>query len=213
MSIRNFVNMDTIRSIRDTYDNTITQISSDTRLSPEGARIEKGRAYVEATAKMDALKDQYRHAVKTKQRALEAKLYGPGANDPASIIAFRDAVDRASKIGSDVEAKRAWDTAQWSNDTGMQRAIAQKANRMGWTETYSAHTSEYPGTAELFSELRSLPDAGDKDISGPAAEVATFRVSRPTGFGMASVDRIASEVAKSDAGEDTATDDRGPSIF
>lgn len=204
MGVYDYTNKSAIQSIRDTYDSTIKTIEGDGRLSQHGARIEKGRAYVAAVGKMNALRDQYRHTVKTRQQQLESTLYGPGASDPASIVAHRDALDRVGKIGSDKDAKAAWETAQWSGDTGMQKAIAAKANRMGWNDTLTAHEDEYPQTSDLFQELRALPDYGTKADAGPVGETAVFRVAKPSGFGVGDVNYIANEVQRSDAADAAA---------
>lgn len=182
-----------IDAIRSGYTKALADIDRNTRrLTPEGLRIEKGRAYIEARDRMNALRDRFRADVNSTRSRLERQLYGANSTDPASIVAMRDAQDRAAKLTNDANAKAAWETAQWSGDTGLQKAIAAQASRRGWSETMAAHTTEHPTTKDLFHQLRTLPETEG------VGETALFTLGKPQGFGQGDDNYIRSEVNQAD---------------
>ncbi|RYE41304.1 MAG: hypothetical protein EOP24_37490 [Hyphomicrobiales bacterium] len=183
-----------IESIRASHEREMRHIDRNaSRLTDEGKRIEKGRVYLEHRRQMNVLREQFQADVKAAKSRIESSLYGAGSTDPAAIVAHRDAVDRASQLKTDKAAKSAWEVAQLSGDVGLQKAIAAKASRHGFSDTLSAHIAEHPNTAPLFQELRSIPEVGG------AGEVALFRVPKPSGFGLSDDAGIERTVANADS--------------
>lgn len=188
-----YTNISAVEGVKDSYRAELARINSNVgRLSTEGLRIERGRAFVNATRQMEPLRAQFRSKVKSTRERLERQLYGANSTDSGDIVAQRDAQDRAAKLDTDEKALAAWKRAHQSGDIGLQKAIADNANRRGHEDTLTAHFEQFPAVKEVFRALSRVP------IAGEIGETALFGLRKPEGFGLADASSIESEIEQSD---------------
>jgi stage V sporulation protein SpoVS len=101
------------------------------------------------------------HANNEDVRAVSvARLFGiPKGADAATVIAYRDAADRAAKIADPDEAAARLTSATEMGDNLMARAIAGHAYTRKWNAVTEAF-AENAGLSDDLADLNSVPSGG-----------------------------------------------------
>lgn len=146
-----------LNTVRTAYEARLTEIDSSPDLTEQGKRTESARAYKEAEAAVDAARATFETRVDMARHTAERRLFGPGATDPATLLAHRDALDRAAKLKNPDKASEALHRARFSGDEGMVRAITMQAHRWGWNGVLGAVEVAAPGTAAKLAAYEAIP--------------------------------------------------------
>ncbi|GAA1528531.1 hypothetical protein GCM10009730_42230 [Streptomyces albidochromogenes] len=125
------------------------------------------RVYVEARNALDQLREDESAAVGRERAKLERQLFGTtGFNpDPQTVIAKRDAADRAARYETPAEAEHAMRRAERDGDRMLAKAIASRAadhsGEPSWAALVHQYVSDKPTEAETLKAMQSLPDTND----------------------------------------------------
>lgn len=83
------------------YSRTQHEVSRDPNLTDIGKREYLAPLHEELGEKLKALRQQEKDVIKTKRESLERNVFGLPAgttSDPARLVSFRDAQDRANRL-------------------------------------------------------------------------------------------------------------------
>ncbi|OZC93482.1 hypothetical protein CH254_02315 [Rhodococcus sp. 06-412-2C] len=159
-----YVNMGAVKGIQAAHAETVTTIERDTRLTDDGKRSELARAYLENKASMDRLRAGFEAETDRATITAGRRLFGPGATDPATQLAHRDALDRAEKVADEQEGLTQINRARFSGDESMVRALTMQAHRKGWKSVLSEVEKAAPGTAAKLDQYNSIPGKDKKAV-------------------------------------------------
>lgn len=152
-------------------------IRADRRLTPEGKRSKLAQAYLKAKAEVDSLRAQETERTSTRRAELQRSLFG-ASSDPASVVAYRDAMDRVSKLNKVDEAHAALQRAEMTGDSIMARAIALHAADRGWAPVLQAYTQGDPMAQDSLAELTALT-ADVNDRTAQLSRSMSYSLSLP----------------------------------
>ncbi len=144
-----------------TADRALTDIGKREKLDGERARIK---------TQLSDLKERERELVNSKRESIERQLFGLSAaasTDPQQLIAFRDATERATKLGKDSAAAAALlASATRSGDQTLAAAIAAHALPLteplgvvgpkGWRDIVNDYAEHYPSDGDKLTDLLAL---------------------------------------------------------
>lgn len=148
-------------------------IRADTRYTDAGRRVELAKALLAHRKQAAALRDGTKLDNDATRAKLTTKLFGLLADaDTGSVLAYRDAVDRASQLrsGTDLAAMRERATAM--GDNLLARAAAARAFELGIRDVAKDY-AEAAGLDNDYDDLVSTPKSG-------IASAALFSVPTPT---------------------------------
>lgn len=155
---------------------------ANTQLSPEGRQRAIAKAYTRAQDKLDSIRQTQVKTTANARNDVEARLFGlPKYSDPAAVIGYRDAQDRAGRIENVGEAQQMLRRAQISGDTQLARAILGRAFETGWGDVVDAYVEADPSIANDVDSLINL-NVGDARAATRAERLATdmtYKVGRP----------------------------------
>lgn len=151
-----------------TKDRTLTDIGKREKLEQERARIK---------TQLSDLKAQERKLIDSKRETLERQLFGlstVASSDPNQLIAFRDAQDRATKLGKDSTAAAALlASATRSGDRTLAAAIAAHALTLiepagvmgsnGWRTIVNDYVEKFPSDEDKLTDLLNLQNRQTMD--------------------------------------------------
>lgn len=152
----------TARQIHDTYQAQLARIESNRTYSDDAKRAMSARAYKQAAAQLEELRQAEVDTIVRRRAALQRRMFGQaGTADAQTVIARRDANDRAAKFDDPRTATDALQRAEMEGDTLMAQAIASRAAQYGWGDVLSTYATDRPGFAEAAAEFNQLPDPDD----------------------------------------------------
>jgi hypothetical protein len=114
----------------------------------------------QARKQMQELRTGYERRRRELDLQVRQSAFGTAPRSPSGVAAFRDAVDRASKLERPAEAHQAMRAAIETGDRELARAIAAKAHDHGWADTVRVW-GDAGGRIE-FAQLLAEIDAGRK---------------------------------------------------
>lgn len=141
------------------YSRTQAEIASDPRLTADGKREELAPIHESVSEKLKALRQQEKDVVKTKRESLERRVFGLPAGttgDPARLVSFRDAQDRANRLTDRDEAEQAYKSALRSDDTVLAQAILGQALTRGWTNVTDDYLERNPQSRADLNDLKAI---------------------------------------------------------
>jgi hypothetical protein len=149
------------------YQRQLERIESNRTYNDHAKRVMAAKAYTAAQDALEALRRQEVQAVDGRREALHRKMFGrEDAADAQTVIARRDANDRAAQIDNPRFAAEQLQTALRQGDTTMAQAIAQRAADWGWSDVLDTYADNRPGFREAAEEFNALPDtSGSSDWS------------------------------------------------
>ncbi|MFG3300997.1 hypothetical protein [Micromonospora chersina] len=142
------------------YTETVERIRGNKAASREGKRAELAQTYLNARQRMDeafAAADAQRA---DRRRELERRLFGaPTLGDQAStMLARRDAMDRAARLTSSDDAQALLRAALASGDETLARAIVQWGYERRDAAVVDAYSDARPHLDPDLAELWQMPD-------------------------------------------------------
>lgn len=140
------------------------EVDNDTSLSDEGKSERKTANYESFKAMLGTLRDKEIVAVRTRKDSIMQGLFGTTTSNPSDVIAYRDAQDRAQRLGDHTEALATLERATLSGDKSLATAILLKAVDSGWRSVINAYSESNPGTSEALSDLASIAAYEDKSF-------------------------------------------------
>jgi len=143
--------------IRDGLQREVNQIRNNPKYSDSGRAQELAKTLLVHRRQADSLRTNFSVDNEDVRLKLTAKLFGiPNRADPATILVYRDAEDRAAKLTNPDDAAAMLARATEKGDTLLARAVAGHAHNRKWqsvTESYA----DAAGLADDLDELNSLP--------------------------------------------------------
>jgi hypothetical protein len=103
-----------------------------------------------------------------------------GDVDPGTLIAARDAQDRADRIEGEDEAASMLRRATMSNDATLATAIGLKAYNRGWSDVATTWANDWD-KSNYIDMFEAIPSGGKNT---KAADAAIFRVRAPEELGL-----------------------------
>lgn len=201
---------DTINGLRDAgtaaIDNhrrRMESIRTDRSLSAEGRAAQLARNLVETKKILTELQKKETDALTTHRSELERKIFGQYSKDPSSLIAYRDAQDRASRLNRE-DRDKALDmlrTAHISGDDTLAAALVGRAMQIGWPEIVDQYRANNPAGGGTLTDLNNIIHFQEDEKSQWQAEAAYY-VSAPSELSRhtdASLTQLADEAAAQEA--------------
>lgn len=148
----------TAEQVRARFRRQVEALDDD--FAPLARKARSDEFLAKAKAEMAAARDEYdsRLAELAGRARISAFGSAPANREGASIIAFRDAQDRAERLEHREEAEAAMRRALETDDPMMVTAIARKAHTQGWAEIATLGVD-----VELLGEVSRL-----EQLSSPA---------------------------------------------
>jgi hypothetical protein len=144
-------------AIRDSLGREVDQIRNNSMYSECGRAQEIAKILLAHRRQAEDLRSNFSTNNEDVRLKLTAKLFGiPGNADPATILVYRDAEDRAAKLTNPDEAATMLTRATEIGDTLLVRAVAGHAHSRKWqsvTESYA----DAAGLTDNLNELNNLP--------------------------------------------------------
>jgi DNA repair exonuclease SbcCD ATPase subunit len=108
----------------------------DADLAPFARKERSDEFHAQAKKEMTAAREEYDRRLAELAGRARTSAFGsaPASSDGASIIAFRDAEDRAERLQHRDEAAAAMRRSLETGDRTMVKAIARKAHTRGWAD-------------------------------------------------------------------------------
>lgn len=146
--------------VRADFNQEIAGIRNSSLYSDAGRRQEIAKALIKTRAKADALKANYSTDNEAKRASLSSKIFGlPKGADAATVLSFRDAVDRAAQLGDSDTAAATLKRALEHGDTVLARAVAAHAHGKRWHDVTESYAQQVGQSADL-EELNDIPSGG-----------------------------------------------------
>lgn len=146
--------------VRSEFNAEIAGIRNSNLYSDSGRRQEIAKALLKSRAKADALKANYATDNESKRAALSSKIFGlPKGADAATVMSFRDAVDRAAQLADSEAAAATLKRALEHGDTVLARAVAAHAHGKRWHDVTASYAQQVGQSADL-EELNDIPSGG-----------------------------------------------------
>ncbi|MFL0276995.1 hypothetical protein [Mycobacterium sp. SMC-19] len=144
-------------AIRADLQAEVDTVCANARYSTDGKVHEIAKAILDARSLAVELRDQFVTTSEETRRKLARKLFGlPAGADPATVLVYRDAEDRAAKITDPDEYGPLMARALDRGDDLMARAIAARADTQGITDVAAAYAAG-TGQTGAYTELDALP--------------------------------------------------------
>ena len=140
-------------------------------ISDSQKQAEIAASYLAAASKVAALKRADNAALSQAGSQAERQAFAPPAaerQDPAAIMAARDARDRARELEKPADAQALLDEAQAAGDDSLGRAVAQHSYSQGWHGVTGQWAANQPPAVTA-----SLDDAAEvANLGSPAGVMA-----------------------------------------
>lgn len=147
-----------------------TSVNSDRALTDIGKREKLDTERARIKTKLSELRARERELINNKREWLERQLFGLSRSasfDPQELIGFRDATERAAKLGKDSAAAAALlDSATRSGDRTLAAAIAAHALSQvkppglaisdGWRTIINGYAEKFPSDGDKLTDLLAL---------------------------------------------------------
>ncbi|QNA92695.1 MULTISPECIES: hypothetical protein [unclassified Microbacterium] len=146
------------KPIKDTLDTALDKVRNDGRLTPQAKRQEIAQHYLAAKQKLEVLLSEERTTTAKKRDEVERNLFGQRDIGPAGVVAYRDAQDRALRLGPDDEdhALALLISARISRDDTLATAVLSRALHFEWVGVIGTYTDNYPHQREPLEDLTNI---------------------------------------------------------
>lgn len=143
------------------HTNRTQEIDADANLTPEGKAAAKRDAEERYLPKLADLREQEKKLIKDAINRRRAEIESPAGVTPDSIIAFRDAQDRAERIKDAEEANRVLERSLRQNDTSLAHAIFRVGVERRYRNVINTFTAEKPEIRAAVDEIATLEQFRD----------------------------------------------------
>lgn len=136
----------------------IDAVRANTALSPSGKQQQIAKVYLSARATIRNLEKREAEAVSKTRTDLERRVFGQVATDAQSLMAYRDAQDRAARLtpSDKHHAQSLLRSAHLSGDNVLAAAIVGQAINHGWDELVTDHVSKNPTAGADLEDLSRI---------------------------------------------------------
>jgi hypothetical protein len=164
-----------IARVQDRLNADVNAIRDNRSYTNQGRRREIAKATLQAKNQVAKIRDEHVADRTARRNKFERLAFGiVGDVDPGTLIAVRDAQDRAEKITTADEAATMLHRATQTNDASLANAIGLRAYNRGWTDVATNWATAWDKTTWL-EEFEAIP--GGKNTN--AADALIFRVPAP----------------------------------
>jgi hypothetical protein len=146
--------------IRAGLHDRLDKLEQDQDLTDLAKRDRGDELRQQARERMGELRSGYEQRRRELDLQVRQAAFGAAPSSPSGVTAYRDAVDRASKLERPSEAQESIRAAIETGDRELARAIAAKAHDQGWVDVVRAW-GDAGGRIE-FAQLLAEMDAGRK---------------------------------------------------
>jgi hypothetical protein len=153
----------------------LEQLEQDETLSDLGRRDRGDQLRQEAREQMTELRTGYERRRRELDLQARQSAFGAAPTSGAGVTAFRDAVDRASRLERADEAQASMQQALDTGDRELARAIAAKAHDHGWVDVVRSWGDAGGGIE--FAQLLVDMDGGRKRSSRTGRGLGSLRWS------------------------------------
>jgi hypothetical protein len=145
-------------SIQSRWARNSDSLNNDNDLSDTGKRAKLDSEHSRVNAKLSDLRKREKELIAAKKQFLEKSLFGLSSltSDPAQIIAYRDAQDRAARLTRAADAQELFASAVRSEDRTLAAAILGKALANGWNSIIDEYVRQHPSAGETLDDLAKL---------------------------------------------------------
>ncbi|MGX9919466.1 hypothetical protein ACWIG4_06385 [Streptomyces sp. NPDC002248] len=151
--------------IMNAYTAQLARIQGSSTYSDHAKRVMAAKAFKSAEQQLETLRAGEERALRDRRASLQRTMFGAtGDQDPHTVIARRDANDRAAKLEDPRAAAEALARAEMEGDTTMSQAIATRAAQHGWGDVLSIYTTTRPGFQRAAEEFNGLPDPDNAEF-------------------------------------------------
>ncbi|MFF1336362.1 hypothetical protein ACFVYT_00325 [Streptomyces sp. NPDC058290] len=179
--------------IRQQLDSKVQHIRGQKNLTTRAKQTMIARAYLEARNGLDELREQEAARIERQREQLDRKLFGTNgfSPDPNTVIARRDANDRAAKLDTPAEAEHALRRAEREGDRIMAKAIAARAadysGDPSWAQLLNQYVDGKPEETATLQAMVDLPDTND----------AVWRIGKAIEYSVAAPSELGSHMPES----------------
>ncbi|MFD4135544.1 hypothetical protein [Streptomyces goshikiensis] len=185
--------------IRATYQQQLNRIQNHRAYSDHARQVLAAKAWSHASQQLEQVRQAELAHLASRRDQLNRKMFGSagsaGSADPGTVLARRDAADRAAAIDNPRIAASMLERAARDGDRTLAQAVAAHANTYGWTEVVNQYAADNPSFAEAAQEWNSLPGTGDDFWE--TKHGMNFLLAKP-----GSIDRLSDSQAHALAAED-----------
>lgn len=145
--------------IQDNYARQIERIQGSKVYSDHAKKVMAAKVYQQAQDALEQIRQSEIQAINSRREQLQRKMFGrENTADAQTVIARRDANDRAAQIDNPRIAAEQLQTAIRQGDHTMAQALAQHAADFRWNDVLDAYAAYQPGFRETAQEFNQLPD-------------------------------------------------------
>ncbi|MFJ6500867.1 hypothetical protein [Streptomyces virginiae] len=182
--------------IRATYQQQLDRIQNNRAYSDHARQVLAAKAWSQAAQQLEQVRQSELADLAGRRDRLNRKMFGStGTADPNTMLARRDAADRAAAIDNPRIAADMLERAARDGDHTLAQAVAAHANSYGWTEVVDQYAAGNPEFAEAAQEWNDLPGTGDQFWE--TKHGMTFLLPKP-----GTLDRLSDSQAHALAAED-----------
>jgi hypothetical protein len=168
-----------VATVQQRLNSTINEIRDSRSYTSQGRRVEMAKAVLDAKNSVAKIRDQHVADRNARRDRLERLAFGMvGDVDSSTLIANRDARDRAAQINSEEEAAAVLHDATQLNDSSLAAAVGLRAYNRGWTDVATSWANAWDKTAYL-----DMFDGIPNGKNTTAADAVVFRVAPPQELG------------------------------
>jgi hypothetical protein len=187
--------------LRGEYNQWLERTRNDRTLSAVGKQQQIARKYLEYKREVAAIQAQQETNDQNRLKTLRRELFGmPGTTDGHAAIAYRDAIDRATRLEKEEDALSMLSLAEMSGDSTLAKAIAARGFQRGWNDLVNTYADQFPTSQTKFQELADLESAGNPSSQGTAQLINTamiYTIDKPNELSGLQTDRAIEAVATS----------------
>jgi len=149
-------NRDLAESVTDQANRELSAVKNDPRLTEDARYQDTAKIRNDLREKLAALRDKEDAIVADKLRSLERTVLGTAGSNPAEVISYRDAAERAASVDDLREAEEMMRRALLSGDSGLAKALLNRAVEKGWSTVADAYSAENPTIGGALNDLMRL---------------------------------------------------------
>lgn len=149
---------DRAKPIKEHLNTALDKVRNDGRLTPQAKRQEIAQQYLAAKQQLNGLLEEERAITAKKRNDVERDIFGQRDPGASGIIAYRDAQDRALRLGPDDEdhALALLISARHSTDDTLATAVLSRALHFEWSGVIGSYTDSYPEQRERLEDLTNI---------------------------------------------------------
>lgn len=139
--------------VRSEYQSVIAEIDSDDTRTESWKQERRDKAHAEMVAKLRKAHEREKETIDNTIRHIRREMNSTFGEDGSSVIAYRDAQDRAGRLTTEEDAVRLIEQAERSSDRTLALAAFHRSVSKLWMEAVSTFTDSFPEYGAKAQEL------------------------------------------------------------